>query len=61
MRGLGLIGIRERASQLRGAVQIDSVPGGGTRVVIDLPRHDRVAPSVDAILADTAAVAPSVT
>jgi len=36
-RGLGLIGIRERAAQLRGTVQIDSEPGAGTRLVIELP------------------------
>jgi signal transduction histidine kinase len=36
-RGLGLLGMRERAAQLKGALQIDSAPGQGTRVVVDLP------------------------
>jgi signal transduction histidine kinase len=36
-RGLGLISIRERASHLQGTVQIDSAPGRGTRVIVELP------------------------
>jgi signal transduction histidine kinase len=36
-RGLGLLGIRERASQLKGSVQIESGPSGGTRVSVQLP------------------------
>jgi signal transduction histidine kinase len=36
-RGLGLLGMRERAAQLKGSLQIDSAPGQGTRVVVDLP------------------------
>ena len=36
-RGLGLIGIRERVSHLQGTVQIDSAPGRGTRVIVELP------------------------
>ena len=36
-RGLGLIGIRERVAELDGHLRIDSTPGRGTRVVIDLP------------------------
>jgi signal transduction histidine kinase len=36
-RGLGLIGMRERALQLAGMVSIQSTPGRGTRVAIDLP------------------------
>lgn len=34
---LGLEGIRERARLLRGRAEIDSAPGGGTRVLVDLP------------------------
>jgi len=34
---LGLEGIRERARLLRGRVEIDSAPGEGTRVFVDLP------------------------
>jgi signal transduction histidine kinase len=36
-RGLGLIGIRERASHLHGNVIIESVPRRGTRVIVELP------------------------
>jgi signal transduction histidine kinase len=35
--GLGLLGIRERAAQLRGTVRIESAPGLGTRITIELP------------------------
>jgi signal transduction histidine kinase len=36
-RGLGLIGIRERASHLQGSAVIESAPGRGTRVIVELP------------------------
>jgi glucose-6-phosphate-specific signal transduction histidine kinase len=36
-RGLGLIGLRERVTEQHGQVEIDSAPGGGTRVVVTLP------------------------
>ena len=36
-RGLGLLGIRERVSQLRGTVQITSRPTGGTQIELQLP------------------------
>jgi len=36
-RGLGLVGIRERASHLKGAVVVDSSPGQGTRLMVELP------------------------
>jgi signal transduction histidine kinase len=36
-RGLGLVGIRERATHLKGSVKIDSASGRGTRLVVDLP------------------------
>lgn len=35
--GLGLIGIRERATQLRGTVRLESTPGKGTRLTVELP------------------------
>ena len=35
--GLGLIGIRERAKQLRGTVRLESAPGRGTRLTVELP------------------------
>lgn len=39
-RGLGLLGIRERVSQLGGSVQIESAPSGGTRISVQLPLPD---------------------
>jgi signal transduction histidine kinase len=42
-RGLGLIGIRERASQLRGTVRLESAPGRGTRLTVELPARPRAA------------------
>jgi signal transduction histidine kinase len=36
-RGLGLLGMRERASLIGGALDISSVPGQGTRVTLQLP------------------------
>jgi signal transduction histidine kinase len=36
-RGLGLLGIRERVSQLRGTVTIESGAAGGTRLEVCLP------------------------
>jgi signal transduction histidine kinase len=38
-RGLGLIAMRERAQALGGSFAIASVPGGGARVVVTLPRE----------------------
>jgi signal transduction histidine kinase len=39
--GLGLIGIRERASQLRGTVRLESAPGKGTRLTVEVPARSR--------------------
>jgi len=39
--GLGTRTMRERAEALGGATTVDSTPGQGTRVVIELPRNDR--------------------
>jgi signal transduction histidine kinase len=44
-RGLGLIGIRERVSQLQGTLRLESAPGKGTRLTVELPARSR--PSVD--------------
>jgi signal transduction histidine kinase len=41
-RGLGLISIRERATQLGGTVRIESAPGRGTRLLLELPARFRV-------------------
>ena len=37
IRGMGLRSIRERAASIRGSVQIQSEPGQGTRVLIQVP------------------------
>jgi signal transduction histidine kinase len=36
-RGIGLIGIRERAAYLRGTVRLDRSAAGGARISVDLP------------------------
>jgi two-component system sensor histidine kinase UhpB len=36
-RGLGLVGMRERARYAHGSLSIDSAPGAGTRVRVELP------------------------
>ncbi|OLC31697.1 MAG: hypothetical protein AUH31_02130 [Armatimonadetes bacterium 13_1_40CM_64_14] len=38
-RGLGLIGIRERAGALGGTLMIRSVPGQGTTILIEIPQE----------------------
>jgi signal transduction histidine kinase len=38
---LGLIGIRERTSQLDGTLRLESTPGKGTRVTVELPARPR--------------------
>jgi signal transduction histidine kinase len=40
-KGLGLISMRERVSQLQGAMRIESAPGKGTRVTVELPARPR--------------------
>jgi signal transduction histidine kinase len=44
VRGLGLLGMEERARHLGGSFQIDSQPGRGTLLRVTLPRRDVVAP-----------------
>jgi signal transduction histidine kinase len=39
--GLGLIGIRERVSHLRGTVRLESAPGKGTRLTVEVPARAR--------------------
>jgi signal transduction histidine kinase len=36
-RGLGLIGIEERVAEMGGDLNLDSKPGGGTRIFISIP------------------------
>ena len=37
VRGLGLVGMEERVNHLGGAFEIESRPGAGTRVAVELP------------------------
>jgi signal transduction histidine kinase len=37
MRGIGLLGMRERMEILGGTATVDSKPGSGTRVVFTVP------------------------
>jgi signal transduction histidine kinase len=46
--GLGLVGIRGRATELGGAVRIESTRGQGTRLTIDVPAGQRATPDADA-------------
>ena len=55
-RGLGLIGIRERVAQLRGTLRIESAPGRGTRLVVELPARPRDRSAVEASRAGPATV-----
>ena len=41
MRGMGLVGMRERARQLRGSMEIQSLPGSGTEIIVRLPYPER--------------------
>src|SRR3990172_1580979 len=41
-RGLGITGMKERASLVNGILQVYSVPGEGTRVCIQVPLKDQV-------------------
>jgi signal transduction histidine kinase len=41
--GLGLIGMRERATALGGSIRVQSEPGRGTRLIVELPWRDRPA------------------
>jgi PAS domain S-box-containing protein len=42
---LGLLTMRERAKELGGCMRIDSQPGAGTRLVLDLPLHEPLGPA----------------
>jgi len=41
-RGLGLIGIRERVAQFSGTMRVESGPGRGTRLTVELPARVRL-------------------
>jgi signal transduction histidine kinase len=55
-RGLGLVGIRERVSHLRGTFRLETSPGQGTRLVVMLPVRPRSQPDADRSLAGAAMV-----
>jgi signal transduction histidine kinase len=40
--GWGLVGMRERANLIHGQVRIESAPGAGTRVLIEVPSMDQI-------------------
>jgi signal transduction histidine kinase len=40
-RGIGLVGIRERVAQLRGELRLESGPGKGTRLTVEVPAPAR--------------------
>ena len=40
-RGIGLVGIRERVAQLRGELRLESGPGKGTRLTVEVPARSR--------------------
>ena len=37
MRGMGLVGMRERAALVGGSVEVESAPGGSTTVFVRVP------------------------
>lgn len=49
--GLGLIGIRERVARLQGIIRLDSAPGEGTRLIVELPAPQQHPEPADAVLA----------
>jgi signal transduction histidine kinase len=56
-RGLGLVGIRERASALSGTVRFESASGKGTRLTVELPLADSRS-ETEAVVAETVASVP---
>src|SRR5262245_1595745 len=40
-RGIGLVGIRERGALVRGSMRLESAPGKGTRLTVELPARSR--------------------
>jgi two-component system sensor histidine kinase DegS len=47
-QGLGLVGIRERADAMKARLSIDTVAGGGTRIILELARTWQKMEKVDA-------------
>jgi signal transduction histidine kinase len=46
--GLGLVGIRERVARVQGTMRLESSPGKGTRLTVELPAKSRAAAPADA-------------
>ena len=42
-RGLGLIGMRQRAEAVGGSIQLESAAGAGTTLFVRVPLHDNSA------------------
>ncbi|HVH29825.1 MAG TPA: sensor histidine kinase [Vicinamibacterales bacterium] len=57
-RGLGLIGIRERVSQLGGTLRVESASGKGTRLTVELPARSRTTGEDSAVLPLSQVVEP---
>ena len=55
--GLGLIGIRERVARLGGSLRLESAPGQGTRLTVELPVRVEL-PAPDVSDTDQSPVAP---
>jgi signal transduction histidine kinase len=36
-RGSGLLGLADRVAAVRGSIRVETPPGGGTRVVAEIP------------------------
>ena len=56
--GTGLRGIRERAEALRGGLEVDSPPGGGTVVRAWLPASSALVAVTEAVVSAAAATDP---
>jgi signal transduction histidine kinase len=56
-RGLGLLGIRERVAQLRGTLRLESSPGKGTRLTVELPAQIRTTADVQDAVPSSATTA----
>ncbi len=58
-RGLGLVGMRERVSGFRGVFVLDTAPGRGTRIAVDLPAlAPPVVPAPESVVAAAPASLP---
>lgn len=42
LRGIGLVSVRERVAQLRGEMRLETAPGKGTRLTVEIPARTTV-------------------